>query len=515
VAEAADNAMVDVHRAAASGQFIAVAGSDIGRGETVLRQAQVLTAREIGVLAAIGQATATVFRRPQVAILSTGDEVIAPGEPLRPAAVYDTNAAMVAAAVEELGGEPIHLGISRDDEGQLLGLIEQGLACDMLILSGGTSKGGGDLNYRVVASLGEPGILVHGVALKPGKPICLAVVRNKPVVILPGFPTSAIFTFHEFVAPVIRAYAGRSQEPAQSVAAMLPLSILSERGRTEYVMVSLMRGDQGLAAYPLNKGSGAVTEFSRADGFLVIGAQSDGVAAGTPVEVHLIGRGLVPADLVVVGSHCVGLDALVGELERQGLRVKTLSVGSMGGLTAAARGECDIAPVHLLDAATDTYNLPFLTPSLRLEPGYLRQQGIVFRRGDMRFAGHSAAQAITAALADNGCLMINRNTGSGTRILTDRLLAGSKPPGYQMQTRSHNAVAAAVALGRADWGLAIENVARMYDLGFIPIQAEHYDFVIARARYHRLAVQQFVETLRSEAMRDALRALGFVPFDPG
>src|SRR5215469_7446511 len=189
-------------------------------------------------------------------------------------------------------------------------------------------EGAGDLCYRAISSFKDPGIVVHGVALKPGKPLCLAVTGRKPIAILPGFPTSAIFTFHEFVAPVIRAFAGFPPEQTERLPAILPMRIASERGRTEYLMVSLVRGDcEGpLAAYPNSKGSGAVTAFSQADGFIAIGQHAESVAAGTPVEVQLIGRAQL-ADLVVIGSHCVGLDVLIGRLQSEGISVKSLNVG--------------------------------------------------------------------------------------------------------------------------------------------------------------------------------------------
>src|SRR5205823_12333844 len=188
----------------------------------------------------------------------------------------------------------------------------------VVLLSGGTSKGAGDLSYRVVGELGPPGVVAHGVALKPGKPLCLAVVdrqpgqRPVPVVILPGFPTSAIFTFQEFVAPILRQLAGRQAEQAAVVAARLPLRVNSERGRTEYLLVHLVAEAEDWLAYPMGKGSGSVTTFSRADGFVVIPRQQEYVEAGESVQVHLLGPGLQPADLVVIGSHCVGLDYLLG-----------------------------------------------------------------------------------------------------------------------------------------------------------------------------------------------------------
>ena len=501
---------VEVRKPAVPGAFVAATGSDIGRGETVLRRGQRLTSREIGVLAAIGLDAVEVVRRPRVAILSTGDEILAPGEPMRPGAVYDSNGAILAAAVEELGGVPVPLGIARDDEAALSRLVEEGLACDVLLLSGGTSKGAGDLSHRILERLTDPGIVVHGVALKPGKPLCLAVTGGKPVVVLPGFPTSAMFTFHEFVAPVIRALAGLPPQAAETVGAVLPVRLSSERGRTEYVMASLVRGaDGGLTAYPLSKGSGAVTAFSHADGFLAVDAQAESVEAGTPVSVQLLSRDAEPADLIVIGSHCVGLDAVIGRLIGEGLSVKALNLGSMGGLAAARRGECDVAPIHLMDPKTGTYNRPFLTPTLELVTGYRRNQGILFRKGDGRFEGRNAEAAVLAVAGDPDCIMINRNAGSGTRILTDRLLGEARPTGYWSQAKSHNAVAAAVAQGRADWGVAIDSVAALYGLGFLPLQEEHYDFVIPRDRLERPAVRRFLAALEDAAVAEALAALGF------
>ncbi len=504
-----DGGSVQIRRAATAGENVSYAGTDIARGETVLRSGQPLSSREIGVLAALGLAEISVHRKPRVAIFSTGNEIVAPGEPLPTGAVYDSNAAIISAAVEELGGEPVRLGVVPDDEAALSAALAKGLGCDVVVFSGGTSKGEGDLSYRVVAALKDPGIVAHGVALKPGKPVCLAVTDGKPVVILPGFPTSAVFTFHEFLAPVIRAFAGLPPEQRAQVPATLPMRVNSERGRTEYLLVGLVPTDEGLAAYPMGKGSGSVTTFSSADGFITIGQHTEILDAGAPVQVQLLGKGLDPADLILIGSHCVGLDWLSGELMRQGIRIKTMSVGSTGGLMAAKRGECDVAGIHLMDLATGEYNRPLLTPALELIPGYGRMQGIVYRPGDARFEGRNAAAAMAAAIAERGCTMVNRNAGSGTRILVDRLLGGARPAGYGVQTKSHNAVAVAVAQQRADWGLAIDTVARQYGLGFIPVQEERYDFVVPKARLERAAVKAFVALLQSEAARTALRNLGF------
>ena len=191
--------------------------------------------------------------------------------------------------------------------------------------------------------------MVHGVAIKPGKPLCLAVTGRKPIAILPGFPTSAIFTFHQFVAPMLRRLAGLPLQQIRQIDARLPMRVSSERGRTESLMVGLMKTDDGHAAYPMGKNSGAVTAFSNADGFIRIDANSDQLAVGTAVKVSLLSRTLDPADLVTIGSHCIGLDYLLGELQVVGLNTKSMHVGSQGGLAAVRRGERDIAGVHLMD----------------------------------------------------------------------------------------------------------------------------------------------------------------------
>jgi putative molybdopterin biosynthesis protein len=505
---------VEIRRAGAPGQFIGYAGSDIARGETLLRRGKRISSREVGMLAACGIAQADVVRRPKVGVLSSGDELVPPGAPLRPAGIYDSNGAIIAAAVHECGGEPVAFGAFPDDEAALEAAMRQALAqCDMVILSGGTSKGAGDLSHRIVGRLGAPGILVHGVALKPGKPLCLAVAGGKPLVVLPGFPTSAIFTFHAFAAPVIRARAGLPVESPHTVRASVPLRIPSELGRQEFVLVSLVEGESGIAAFPSPKGSGSVTAFSQSDGFLAIEALAPSLEAGTQSEVTLIGESARAPDLVIMGSHDVALDIVIGELGTRGFSARSIAIGSLGGVAAAQRGECDLAPVHVIDPQTGTYNKHLVTSGLSLIPGWRRMQGIVFRAGDPRFEGKSAAEALKAALADPACLMVNRNAGAGTRMLIDNLLNGARPPGYANQPRSHNAVAAAIAQRRADWGIAIETVARLSELRFVPVAPEHYDFLLVENRRGRPAVQAFLEALRSENVREQIRALGMQPAD--
>ena len=291
--------------------------------------------------------------------------------------------------------------------------------------------------------------------------------------------------------------------------ARLPMRVNSAAGRTEYLLVGLVEGDGGFVAYPMGKGSGSVTTFSHADGFIAVDQHVEILEPGTAVDVQLLGARLEPADLVVIGSHCVGLDIVLGEVARRGLTTKVMHVGSLAGLAAAQRGECDIAGIHLLDEATGEYNRPLLTPEVTLIEGYRRMQGMAFRKGDDRFEYRTVEQALAAALEDPECSMINRNQGSGTRILIDRLLDQQQPPGYAVQAKSHNAVAAAIQQSRADWGVVIDTVAHMYDLLFLPLCEEHYDFVVPVARRNRPEVEAFAATLRDAAVRARLQETGF------
>jgi putative molybdopterin biosynthesis protein len=276
-------------------------------------------------------------------------------------------------------------------------------------------------------------------------------------------------------------------------------------------MVLLAARKDGFAAYPTGKGSGSVTAFAQSDGFVTIDALADALPAGSAVSVSLFTPYVRAPDLVIIGSHDVGLDAVVGRLAAQSFGVRTLAVGSLGGLAAARRGECDLAPIHLMDPKTGLYNESFLSPGLELAPGWRRMQGVVFRAGDPRFEGRDAEEAVKAALADPECLMVNRNPGAGTRILIDGLLSGARPHGYWNQPRAHNAVAAAVAQERADWSVAIAPVAAAYGLGFLPIGEEHYDFALVSERRTRPAVAAFLALLKDPAVQDDLRRLGFRP----
>jgi putative molybdopterin biosynthesis protein len=499
-----------VSRPAVPGGNITFAGSDIGRGEVVMRRGALLSSRETGVLAAVGVETIQVYAAPAVSVVSTGDEIVAPGKPLAVGQVFDSNQRILLDAVAEIGCTPVPGGIFPDDLEQLEAAVERLVvgpeAVDVVLMSGGTSKGDGDINAAVVARLAarlpdSAGIVVHGVALKPGKPILMALIAGTPVVVLPGFPTSAIFTFHEFVAPLLRRLTGAPEDAVRAVEAVAPIRIDSVSGRTQYALVDLVEGVEGLAAYPLGAGSGSVTAFARADGFIRIPSTTEYIEQGAMVTVRLIDPDVRPADLVAIGSHCVGLDHLLSLLAGRGYRIKAVPLGSTAGIAALARGEGDIAGIHLLDAGRGTYNRSFLPPGVQLLRGYGRRQGIASRRDNPVPA--------TSMLGSSGLRMVNRNPGSGTRILIDSLLDGAQPDGYLHQPKTHYAVAAAVAQGRADWGMTLDTIAERAGLEFTFVADERYDIAVRDDRLERPAIVALRDLLADAEVRHDLEAMGF------
>ncbi len=489
---------------------ISLAGSDIGAGEVVFRVSDRLGYRETGTLAALGEQKVWVWKRPKVGIISTGDELIAPGEKMELGKVYDSNSMVIAHAVEELGCEPQIFGIIPDNEAQLERAIQKALYTDFIILSGGTSKGEGDLNYRVFEKYSNHGILVHGVSLKPGKPLCLAILEGTPAAILPGFPASATFTYSKFIEPILRKMSGLPPEKKTILKASVPARLNSDKGRTEFHLVHLVRKAEGFSAYSTGKGSGSITGFARADGFIEIPRNTEMIESGQNVTIQILGEAASPPDLMLIGSHCVGLDYLMGEMQKRGVSCRFLAVGSMGGLMATKRGECDISGIHLMDADSGIYNEHLISPDMHLQKGYRRSQGLVFRKNDKNFADFNSdfVKNFQRIINNSEINMINRNRGSGTRVLLDHYLVDQQPSGFFQEAKSHNSVAAAISQKRADWGFAIRSVAEDLELGFIPIQDEEYDFVIPNERLQRTEVEKFISLLEEKEIKQKLADLG-------
>lgn len=486
-----------IHRPVSMNENVMQAGSDIMVGERVLRKGTSLGAREIGVLCAIGTRKISVFGLT-VGIISTGNELKEPGGHLDAGEIYDVNSFSLSCGVRECGGIPVRYGYVRDDETEIKKALIELSKYDLILTSGSTSAGSGDVMYRIIEENGV--VLAHGIDIKPGKPAIIGRVFGKPIFGLPGYPASCLTIFNEFIAPLIRKITGKKKE-THKINARLAARIRSE-GRSQLLPVGLIRG----MAYPIEKGSGAVTTLCEADGFIEIPSTVEIIEAGEDVEVTLYGE-LEPMDLFFVGSHCLGLDIIA---DITGLKMRILNVGSSGGLSAIKNGIADIAGVHLLDES-GVYNRTFLERfglyDAVIVKGYLREQGLIIRQ-----------ESNIRELEDlTNARFINRNTGSGTRVMTDlklkeiakkreisfeELVNGIK--GYHTEAKTHSAVAAAVKLGKADAGVGIRAVAELNGLKFIKIADEEYDFVIPKRLLENNEIHKFIEALGSKELKEKL-----------
>lgn len=506
-----------IYKSTYPGENIAQTGIDLISGEMLLRKGTVLTAREIGVLAAVGLYNVPVYRLVNVAIISTGHEIQQPGSPLKPGRIYDVNSYTISHMLRELGCHSDILGIYPDDFEVLCEVVRKALEnYDIVISSGSTSAGFGDVIYRVFNSLGEPGVLVHGLLMRPGKPTVAAVIDGKLALGLPGFPVSAIIAFHIFAKPLIAYLIGLPVEASVKIKAVLPFRVKTGGGMRTIIPVSLTLNSSGLfSAYPVVEESGAIWRLALSDGFIECPEERDFLDENEEVYVTLFSKSIKPADLIFIGSHCLGLDVLLESLIEP-LTVKTINVGSLGGFLAVKRGEADIAGVHLLDSETLQYNIPFikkygLEGKAVLVRGYTRLQGFIVKPGNPK-----KIRGFEDFFRDD-VVIVNRNKGSGTRALIDEGLrrasenlglkieeAIKKIRGYTFEAKTHSAVASAVAYGKCDVGVAVEVVAYAYGLEFIPIAEEFYDFLILKDRLQKRSVSLFLETLSSETFKKTL-----------
>ncbi len=487
---------IEVRRPVSVHENVISAGSDVMAGELVLRKGGVLTEREIGALATIGCAKVTVFKPLRVGVISTGNEITAPGNTLLPGQIYDVNTYSIGAAVKASGAEPVYYDILPDELTRIETTIERATdECDVIISSGSTSAGRGDVVYRIA----ERGILLaHGINIKPGKPFIIAELQGKPFFGLPGYPVSALMTYYVFVDPFIRG----TTRSARSLHAKLAIDVHSE-ARFQLLPVNLVRG----RVYPVERSSDAITTLL-SDGFITIPENVRILDEGETLEVTLFGES-EPTDLMFIGSHDIGVDVLLRIISAGVPNTKVINVGSQGGLAAVRKGLADVAGIHLLSESGE-YNVPFIhmygLHRVTLVKGYLREQGLMTRKGER-------------ISLDNliGKRFINRNRGSGTRVLTDieleKIALKHGVPlieltqsiaGYTTEARTHSAVAAAIRLGKADLGIGIRSVAELNGLDFQRIADEQYDFLIPSDRLAEGPVAAFLRALKSDEFAKAL-----------
>ncbi|TGC07316.1 molybdopterin biosynthesis protein [Methanolobus halotolerans] len=476
------------------------AGSDIMKGERVLRKNTRIGSREIGVLASVGMKEVPV-KELLVGIISTGNELIEPGNTLGKGLIFDANSYAIAASVEEAGGIPKIYGIIPDD----WKLMEEALyrairECHIVLTSGSTSAGVGDIMYMIIEEKGET--LTHGIAIKPGKPVVIGMIEGVPTIGLPGNPTSALSIFNEFVAPIIHNSLGTTPSFRTKVRAVMGTGIRSG-GREELFPVGVVRG----RAYPADKTSGAITTLSDADGIIEIKAETEYIEAGSPVEITMFGNVRSP-DLMYVGGQCPGIDLLE---ETTGMVFRMLNMSSSAGFTAIAGATTDIAGVNMPADPDGEYNLPTarkmnLSGTL-LVKGYKREMGLIFRQGT-RISG----------LEDlAGLRFLNRNRGSGTRAVLEMelgLLAKEKGitrneltkdiDGYNSGSKTHRSVCDAIKDGRADVGFGLRAAAREAGLGFLPVTEDEFDLLIREDVLDVPEIRLLLKTLTSEEFSKSL-----------
>jgi putative molybdopterin biosynthesis protein len=492
-------------------------GEDLVAGEMVLPEGVEITPWAQGAMLAAGVTRVMVRRRPRVIIIPTGSELLpvtALGQEPPPNHLVEFNSVILSGLVEEAGGLPEVWPITPDEPTVLTDTLSRAVAAgDLVLINAGSSAGSKDYTYQAVAALGE--VLVHGVAMMPGKPTLLGVVQGKPVIGNPGYPVSAVLSFEAFAAPLIAGLAGRRLAPRPTLPVHPSQNLPSKPGLTEFIRVTLGRVGDRVMATPLPRGAGTITSLVRADGLLKIPALSEGLEEDRQVSCEL----LVPlADiegtLVVLGSHDNTIDLLATLLRRRDPRLRLSSghVGSLGGLMALRQGRAHLGGSHLYDPETNSYNVPFIQKYLAGMP--LKLINLAWRQqGFMVLPGNPHKIATVADLSRPGVRFINRQRGAGTRLLLDFFLQreGLDPAaitGYDREEYTHMAVAANVKSGTADVGLGIMAAARALGLDFIPLTPERYDLVVPQATFADQRFQALLAVIRSPEFNEAALALG-------
>lgn len=496
-------------------------GEDIVATQLVLPAGQVLKPYDLGAMAAAGHTSVTVARRPRVAILPTGTELVPIGAELKPGDILEYNSLVMAAQIRAMGAEPVRFPITKDDfEAIRARVSEAAQTCDLVLLNAGSSAGSEDFSARVVESLGE--LLVHGIAVRPGHPVILGMVERQstiehqkskiPIVGVPGYPVSAALTVDIFVEELIARWLGRRPVEPPVISAQFTRKTVSPPGDDDYVRVVVGKVGEKTLAAPIARGAGVITSLVRADGLVVLPRGAQGVEAGEAVSVRLMRP---PSDIeqtiFCIGSHDVILDLLAQYLSEHDRRLVSANVGSQGGLVALKRGEAHIAGAHLLDPETGEYNLPYIARFLpgvpvRLVGFVRREQGLIVRRGNPK-----GVRSLQDLVRDD-VTFINRQRGAGTRVLLDYHLnllriAPKQVHGYDDEEYTHLGVAAAVASGRADCGLGIPAAAQALELDFEPLFHERYDLVMPVIYAESELLRPLFELMQSQSFQNAVKSL--------
>lgn len=495
-------------------QHIRPIGEDIVAHEMIIPSNHSIRPVDIGALLSGGITEICVYKKPKVGIIPTGTEVVEPGAKLELGDIFESNSRMFENLIIEYGGEPNRYEPVPDDYGLLRQTIEEAVdENDIVIINAGSSAGSEDFTKTLVEDLGE--LLTHGIAAKPGKPAVLGIIKDKPVLGVPGYPVSAYIVFETFAKPLIMKRAGKKPSKEEYAEAKLSRRLISSVQNREYVRIKLGKVGHNLIATPLSRGAGVTMSLVRADGILEIPQTGEGHEAGEKVKIRLLKDMTdISNTIVSIGSHDLIMD-VIGNLMHEKNSVYNLSsahVGSMGGIMALKRGEAHMAPIHLLDEETGEYNVSYIKKYLSdkemaLIKGVKRIQGMMIKKGNPKDIKN------IEDLKRDDIVFANRQKGAGTRILTDFLLKkagidGEEIQGYEREMTTHMAVAAAVASGSADIGMGVYSAAKAMELDFIPIGEEDYDFAIPVEFLDQDMIQLFLEVIVSESFKDSLKEMG-------
>ncbi len=490
-------------------------GEDIVATEMLFPSNHKIRPCDIGAILAGGITEIEVHKLPKVAVLPTGTELVDPGENLNPGDIIEYNSRVMAAMVNEWGGVPVKLPKTIDDYEKLKKEVQNALVDnDILIINAGSSAGREDYTASLIKELGE--LLVHGVAIKPGKPVVLGIIAGKPVIGIPGFPVSAALSFEIFVKPLVYALAKKAFPQKEKIKCKLSRRVYSPLGSDEYVRVNIGKIKNNYIANPLSRGAGKIMSLVKAQGILRVSRFSEGLEAGEEVDIELL-QSLkeIKNSLLIIGSHDLSLDVLNDWMNKiyPGYSIVSSHVGSLGGLLALKRGEAHAAGVHLLDPETGEYNISYIKkylPDLKMKLVNLvyRDQGLLVKKGNpYNIKG-------IEDLKRSEITYINRQKGAGTRVLLDYLLdknniSSSKIKGYEREEFTHLNVGVAISSGTAVTGMGIKTAADALGLDFIPIAKEKYDLCIPADIFDTDLINKLLQLFNNTELQKKLQSMGY------
>ncbi len=507
-----DENTIEIIEAAAPWQHIRVVGESIVAGEMILPSKHKIRPLDMGALVAGGYKEIEVYKKPKIGIIPTGAELVENPNDIGENKLMESNSHVFMALADQYGAEGKRYPIVRDNIDDLKKTILQAISeNDIVVINAGTSAGTKDFTLKCIKELGT--LHTHGVAIKPGKPTILAEIMQKPVIGVPGYPVSAYLMFDKFVKPIVMRFLDKqNDESADFIEASVTRSIVSSIKNEEIIRVSLGYVDNKFVATPLERGAAAVMSLIKADGKMIIPRNLEGIEAGKTVEIELLKPvHEIKKTLVVTGSHDLIIDVISDKMP-----LSSAHVGSMGGITAIKRGECHLAPIHLLDEESGEYNLSYARKFIKdkkmlLIKGVGRVQGFIVQKGNP-FGIKNFADL------KNNIKYANRQRGAGTRILFDYSLKKenieiSEIYGYEKEFNTHLAVAIAVKSGQSDVGLGIYAAAKAMDLDFVPLFNEEYDFLIAQEYLEDTRVQDFISIIKSDEFKTQLNEFSGYTYD--